>query len=101
LSTDHARLPQTYVRFGGDNGIDTAHHSHGALTTLARITAPLNGNQGTGASRLNRLAGSVQVQKIAHTIGSHRRLTSTRIALTGYPCLGQPFTVATARRTHK
>ena len=36
-----------------------ADDGHDALTTLDCIHAPMNGDQGTGAGRLNRFAGSV------------------------------------------
>ena len=61
------------MQFGGHEGIDTANNSHATLTTLDRGHPPVNGNQGTGTGGLNRLAGSVQVEKIAHAVGSHRR----------------------------
>src|SRR5436305_2229976 len=67
--TKHACFAHTDVRFGRDEGVDTAHNSHRALTTLKHAHSSVNGYQRTGAGGLNRLAGSMQVEKIAHTIG--------------------------------
>ena len=85
ILTQHACFAETDMHFGRDQGIDATDNSHSALTTLDRIHPPVNGHQGTGACCLNRLAGSVQVEKIAHATRSHRRCqTSGRIAFNRY-----------------
>jgi hypothetical protein len=62
----------------------------------------MNSDQGTGAGRLNWLARSVQVEKIAHTIRPHRRYqTSRRIAFNCTIRTGYPLTITTAPRAHK
>ena len=72
ILTEHARFTVTDMQFGRDQSIDSTYNGHVALTALDRVHAAMDGDQGTGARRLNCFACSVQVEKIAHAIGSHR-----------------------------
>src|SRR5216110_2411308 len=78
----HTCFARTDMHFGGHEDVDPTDDGHAALTTLDCVYTPVNGDQGTGAGRLNRLARSMQVEKITHAIGSYRRgPTCRRIAL--------------------
>src|SRR5947207_1877546 len=88
IGTEHPRFTVTDMQLGRDQDIDATYNSYGTLTALDGVHAPVDGDQGTGAGRLKRFAGSVQVEKIAHAVGSHRQgLTSGRIAFNGHTCL--------------
>ena len=71
IFTEHACFAKTNMKFRGNQNIDAADDSHSTLSTLNCVHPPVNGNQRTGAGCLNWLAGSMQIQKIAHAIGSH------------------------------
>ena len=99
---EHSRFARTDVQFGGDQGIDTAYDGHATLSILNGLHPPVNGNQGTGAGCINRLARSVQVEKITHAVGSHRwGQTNDCIALHRHRRTKYSFTIATAGCSHK
>src|SRR5436853_2239841 len=102
IFTQHARFAETDMRLRRDQDIDTADDGQSRLSTLDRIHTPMDSDQGTRACCLNRFAGSVQVQKIAHATGSYRGdLTGGGRALYDSTCPGEHFTIAATGRAHK
>ena|SRR5436305_2468366 len=100
IRTQHSCFAETDVCLRRDERINTTNNRHVTLTTLNSAHASVDGDQGARAGCLNSFAGSMQVEEIAHAIGSYRWcLTCHRIAFECHICTHNPFTIATTART--
>ncbi len=73
VDTEHSRLVQADMSFRDQHRVYAANDGHLTATGLQCLHRAMHSDQRTRARRLDRLTWTMQVQEIAHAVGTNRR----------------------------